>query len=220
MLRRNRRQQRTERWKLQNLCYLIVQLDSIRAFKRTELTQIEQSFEEIHGVGLWEEIRPDLEKIVHFPSTLPRALRLMQVAALLRRLFPICFVSVILFLLDQAGIISLPVSPIASFLFVLLPIAILIAFVYVDLFIRRTIIKYEREHPNMQSKQKEHIKTVIERLIVDLWREIHTLGGTPGDYEMEVFFSDYEGIKIIKESRRKLLKRRYPTYLAIPSMTD
>ncbi len=220
MLRRNKKQQKDERWKLRNLCYLIAQLDSMRAFKRVELTEVEKSFEEIGGIRLWEEIRPDLEKIVYFPQTLPRVLRLMQIALVLRRLFPICFFSVVLVMLDKAGIIPLPISPIASFFFLFVPIAILFGFVYVDLFIRRVIIKYEHEHPNMQSKQKAHIKSVIEKLIMNLLGEIHRFGGRPHDYQMKLFFDDYEGMKIVREIKGKLFIRKYPTYLAVPFMTN
>lgn len=220
MLRRNRKQQRDERWKLQNLCYLIAQLDSIRAFKRVELTEIERSFEEIHDTALWGKIRPDLEKIVYFPSTLPGALRLMQIAAVLRRLLPICFFSVVLVILNKTGFIPLPISPIASFFLLFVPFAILIAFVYIDLFIRRTIIRYEREHPKMQSKQKEHVKTVVQKLITFLPEEVRNINENPTNCKMKLFYNDYEGMKIVKEIKGKLFKRKYPTYLAIPSMTD
>ncbi|MBW2120953.1 MAG: hypothetical protein JRH07_03795 [Deltaproteobacteria bacterium] len=219
MFRSKRTRQDRTPSKLQHLCYLVVQLDSIRAFKRIALTEIERSFQEIHQSKLWEEIRPDVEKIVYFPSTIPRALKLMQVSALLRRLFPICLFSVILFVLDQAGIVSLPTSPAASFVFIILPIAILIAFVYADLLTRRTIIQYERRHPNMQTKQKEHIKTAIERLIQELNREIQAVGRKPGNYKMEVFFTDYRGINIVRENRARLSRRKYPVYLAIPAPT-
>ncbi|NIQ37999.1 MAG: hypothetical protein GTN81_05350 [Proteobacteria bacterium] len=220
MLWRTKKQQKDERWKLQNLCYLIAQLDSIRAFKRVELTEVEKSFEEIGSMRLWEEIRPHLEKIVYFPQTLPKVLKLMQIALVLRRLFPICLFSVVLVMLDKAGIIPLPISPIASFFFLFVPIAILFGFVYVDLFIRRIIIKYERDHPNMQSKQKAHIKKVIEKLIMNLLGEIHRFGGRPHDHKMKLFFDDYEGMKIVREIKRRLLIRKYPAYLAIPFMTD
>jgi hypothetical protein len=209
-----------EEWKLQNLCYLIVQLDSIRAFKRVDLTQTEESFQEIDRLKLWDEIHPDLETIVYFPQTLPRAFKLMQFAAFMRRLFPICFFSVILVLLSKAGFIPLRLSPIASLLLLVVPFAIVIAFVYVDLFIRRTIIRYEREHPNMQSKQKEHIKQVVEQLVVVLHKWIKDQGENVGDYRMKLHFDDYAGMRVLQEVRGKLFRRKHPTYLTVPATTD
>jgi hypothetical protein len=220
MLQRKKTQPGSEGWRLQNLCYLIAQLDSIRAFKRVDLTPVEESFREVDRTELWDEIQPDLEKIVYFPQTLPGALKLMQVAAVLRRLFPLCFFSIVLVILTRAGFIPIRISPIAFFLLLFLPFAILIAFIYIDLFIRRTIIRYEREHPNMQSKQKEHVRTAVQKLIPFLIEEVRNINENPIDCKMKLFYDDYEGMKIVKEIKGKLFNRKYPTYLAIPSMTD
>jgi hypothetical protein len=209
-----------EEWKIQNLCYLIAQLDSIRAFKRVDLTQTEESFREIDRLELRDEIQPDLETIVYFPQTLPGAFKLMQFAAILRRLFPICFFAVILVLLSKAGFVPVRIPPIASLLLLVVPFAIVIAFVYVDLFIRRTIIKYEREHPNMQSKQKAHIKQVIEQLVVVLHKWIKERGDSADDYRMKLHSDDYAGMRVLQEVRGKLFRRKHSTYLTVPTTTD
>jgi hypothetical protein len=197
-----------------------LQLDSIRAFKRVNLTSVEESFREVDRSELWDETQPDLEKIVYFPETLPRALKLMQVAALLRRLFPICFFSIVLVILTRAGFIPVRISPIASYFLLFGPFAIVFAFVYVDLFVRRTIIRYEREHPNMQSKQKEHIRSVIQKLLTDLIEEIKNIDEDPANCEMRLFYNDYDNIKTMKEIRGRFLKRKYSTYLVVPAMMD
>ena len=215
---RRRKNRSNDEQRLKKVCHLLAQLDSLRAFRRVNLTAIEESFHEINRTKLWEQIRPDLEKIVYFPQTLPMAFRLMQVGAVLRRLFPICFFSVVLVILDKLGIIRLPASPIATLLFLFVPIVILIGFVGVDLSIKRIIIKYERTHPRMQSKQKERIRTIIQTLIEDLREEIRTLGKNPVHVQMELYFDDYEGIKIVRELRGRFFKRKYPIYLGIPAM--
>lgn len=203
--------------RVENLCHLISYLDSIRAFRRMELGPIEEAFRKAGRVELWEHIQPDLEKIVFFPQTLPGAQRLMQVAFVLRRLFPICFFSIVLVVFTKAGFIPVRLSPIVSFLFLLGPFAILIGFIYVDLFIRRVIIQYEREHPNMQSKQKGRIKEVIQTLSMDVAKELKKANEEPARCRMELFFDDYEGMRIVKEIRRKRFRKRYPVYLAVPA---
>jgi len=217
---RRRKDRSDDEQRLKKVCHLLTQLDSLRAFRRLNLTTVEESFHEINRTKLWEEIQPDLEKIVYFPQTLPMAFRLMQVGAVLRRLFPICFFSVVLVILDKAGIVRIPASPIATLLFLFVPIVILIGFVGVDLFIKRIIIKYERAHPKMQSKQKEHIKRIIQTLTKDLREETRRLGKNPAHVQMELYFDDYEGIKIVRELRGRFLRRKYPIYHGVPAMSE
>jgi hypothetical protein len=216
MFQRKRPQGSERGSKLEHLSFLIMQLDSIRAFKRVDLAQIEESFAEVGHSRLWDEIRPDLERIVYFPQTIPKALKLMQAAAILRRLFPICLFSIILVVLIRSEFIPIRLSSTAFYFFLILPFAILFAFIYVDLFIRRIIIRYEQEHPNMQSKQKQHIKSVIQKLVTVLVQEIKALNEKPDKYRMKVFYDDYEGIKTVREMRGRLLKRGISTYLVVP----
>jgi len=103
------------------------------------------------------------------------------------------------------------------------PMLIMLAFVSVDFTIRRRVAKYEEEHPTMQSVEKEHIKAVIQELIMKLLKEIKSRGENPSNYKMKLFYKDYKGIRIIKERREKvfgIFKRKYSTYIAIPSMTS
>jgi len=220
MFRRKRTQPNSKEWKLENLRYLVAQLDSIRAFKRVELTPVEESFQEVNRADLWDEIQPDVEKVVYFPQTLPKARKLMQVAFVLRRLFPVCFFSIVLVILTKTGFIPIRISPLASYVLFFGPFAILFAFVYVDLFIRRIVIRHERHHPNMQSKQKTHIKAVIEKLTQDLLKELVSLNEDPVKYPLKLFYNDYEGMRIVKEMRARRLGPKYPTYLAVPSPKD
>ena len=54
-----------------------------------------------------------------------------------------------------------------------------------------------------------------------LLKEIKSRGENPSNYKMKLFYGDYKGIMIIKERREKIygiFKRKYSTYIAIPSL--
>jgi len=206
--------------KLSDLRFLVLQLDNIRAFRRARTKGLEDSFERIHSTNVWKKIRHDVEGIIYFPNTIPGVLSLIKIVAALRTFFPLCLGLMIFALLIRLGFI--PMVPLAVFytLFVL-PVLVMVAFVSVDFIIRRKVTKYEGEHPAMQNEEKEHIKAVIEELILKLLKEIKSRGENPGDYRMKLFHGDYRGIMVIKERREKvygIFKRKYSTYIAIPSL--
>ncbi len=206
--------------KLSDLRYLILQLDSIRAFRRARTKGLDDSFERINSTSMWKKIRHDVEGIIYFPNTISGVLSLIKIVATLRAFFPFCLGLMIFALLIRLGFI--PMVPLTVFyiLFVL-PVLIMGAFVSVDFIIRRKVAKYEGEHPAMQNEEKEHIKAVIEELITKLLKEIKSRGENPGDYRMKLFHGDYKGVMIIKERREKIygiFKRKYSTYIVIPSL--
>lgn len=208
--------------RVSDLHYLILQLDGIRAFKRVGTEGIENSFKRINSTGVWRKIKPDVEEIVYFPNALWGLPRLMKIVMTLRRLFSTCIILVILALLIRLGLVPMP-TPIIYYAVLAFPMLIMLAFVSVDFTIRRRVAKYEKEHPAMQGEEKEHIKTVIQELIMKLLKGIKSGGENPNDYKMKLFYKDYKGIKIIKERREKvfgIFKRKYSTYIAIPSMTS
>lgn len=206
--------------RLSDLHYLILQLDSIRAFRRVGTEKIENSFKRINSTRVWRAIRSDIEEIVCLPNTIPGVPRLTKIVMTLRTLVPTCFIFIIFALLIRIGVIPIHV-PIIYFALFAFPVFVIIAFVLIDFTIRRRIVKYEEEHPAMQSREKEHIKAVIQELIMELLREIRSGGEDPDNYKMKLFYKDYERIKIIKERKERvfgIFKRKYSTYIAIPSL--
>ncbi len=206
--------------KLSDLYYLAVQLDNIRAFRRVGTEKIESAFQRINSTGVWRKIKSDVEEIVYLPNTIPGVPRLTKIVMTLKTLFPTCFIFIILALLIGIGFIPIH-APIIFFALLTFPVFVIIAFVLIDFTIRRRIVKYEEEHPAMQSREKEHIKAVIQELIMELLREIRSGGEDPDNYKMKLFYKDYERIKIIKERKERvfgIFKRKYSTYIAIPSL--
>jgi len=206
--------------RLSDLHYLILQLDSIRAFRRVGIEKIENSFKRINSTRVWRAIRSDIEEIVCLPNTIPGVPRLTKIVMILRTLFFTCFIFIILALLIRIGVIPIHL-PIIYFALLAFPVFVIIAFVLIDFTIRRRIVKYEEEHPAMQSREKEHIKAVIQELIMKLLKEIESCGEDPSNYRMRLFYEDYERIKIIKERKEKvfgIFKKKYSTYIAIPSL--
>jgi len=206
--------------RVSDLRYLILQLDGIRAFRRVGTEGIENSFKRINSIGVWRKIKPDVEEIVYLPNAISGLPRLMKIVATLRRLFSTCIILIILALLIRFGFAPM-LTPIIYYALLVFPTLIIIAFALVDFTIRRRVAKYEEKHPTMQSGEKEHIKAVVQELIMKLLKEIKSRGENPSSYKMKLFYKDYKGIRIIKERREKvfgIFKRKYSTYIAIPSL--
>jgi len=206
--------------RLADLRYLISNLDSIRAFRRMGTEKIENAFKRINAAPTWGAIKSDVEKIVYLPDTIPGLLRLAKIAAILKTLFPTGIIFVIFAVLSRMGIIPIDM-PTALFvaLLVFSPIVI-VAFVLTDFTIRRKVIKYETAYPDLHSEEREHIKAVIQELIIKLSKEIRSSGEDPGNYRMRLFYKDYEKLVIIKECKEKALgifKKQYSSYIATPS---
>ncbi len=217
----NRRfQERNGLETLKELHFLIRQLDSICAFRRAGTAALEASFQRVNLTNTWEKIKADVETIAFYPNTIPEIFRLVKSVAFLRALFPICFFSFILSVLMMIGII--PVSnKFVSLFFLFLPIAVMIAFVLIDLTIRRKIVKHEKEQPNLHSEEKARIKKVIEELIMKLSKSIKKQSESPSNYKMRLFYDDYKGIEILKRKRESvygIFKKKYFTYIAVPSL--
>lgn len=205
---------------LKELHFLIRQLDSICAFRRTGTAALEASFQRVNLTNTWEKIKPDVETIAFYPNTIPEIFRLVKSVAFLRALFPICFLSFILSVLMMIGII--PVSnKFVSLFFLFLPIMVMIAFILIDFTIRRKIVKHEKEQPNLHSEEKGRIKKVIEELIMKLSKRIKKQRESPSNYKMRLFYDDYKGIEILKRKRESvygIFKKKYFTYIAVPSL--
>lgn len=206
--------------KLSDLYYLTVQLDNIRAFRRVGTEKIESAFQRINSTGVWRKIKSDVEEIVYLPNTIPGLLRLTKIVMILKMLFPTSLLFLVLAFLIRIGIIPIN-APALPYVLIFFAIFVMFSFIALDFIIRRRIAKYEEEHPTMQSKEKEHIRDVVQELIKELLKEIRSRGEDPDRYKMRLFYKDYRGIRIIKEYRERIFgifKRKYSIYLAIPSL--
>lgn len=112
-------------------------------------------------------------------------------------------------------LIHLPKYIVLHFFIIL---SIVTAFVITHFIVRKRITKYEEKHKKKFSKVRERIRDVTQKLILKLVEKLKRRGGNPADYEMIFFFRDYEGIKVVKESRGRILKKKYPIYTVIPSI--
>jgi len=213
--------------KLDNLCQLILNLDSIRAFRGIKPELIKEGFQSL-GSGeltrMWKMIRHDVEKIAYQAMEIPGLPKLMRLVAFLRFLTPILSILMMVALASQllyAKIFPIPLRAIFGHratvvVTVTLFLCAMIAFITVDYTIRRRVIKYEEKHAEKFSRGRERINNVIQKLIVKFAEELKRSGEDPNNYKMILFYK-YEGLKVIKESRGRILKRNYPLYTAICS---
>jgi len=213
--------------KLDNLCQLILNLDSVRAFRCVKPELIRESFQNLGSSELtrmWKTIRHDVEKIAYQPMEIKGLPKLMRLVAFLRLLTPILMILMILALASQlvyAKILPIPIRAIlGNWATVVVTVTIFscatIAFIMVDYTIRRRVIRYEEKHEEKFSRGRERIKNVIQKLIVKFAEELKRSGEDPNNYKMILFYK-YEGLMVIKESRGRILKRNYPLYTAICS---
>jgi len=211
--------------KLENLCQIISTLDSIRAFRRVEPKLVKESFQSVKSgeiTQLWNTIKHDVEKIVYLPMEIPGLPRLMRLIAFLKLLTPLLsllMIATLTFHLPYAKVFPTALREIFGHPAVL-PIMVtlfstaLITYITVDQTIRRRVINYEENHFGKFSRGKERIKSVIEKLIVKLTEELKRNNEDFTKYKMQLFYK-YEGLKVIKESRGRIIKRKYPVYTAI-----
>ncbi len=200
--------------------HLIQQLDSLRAFRRLDISKVEIYFRRADLINKWKSIKPDLESIVYMPNNLPQTSFFIKMAVIFRQLFPACFFAIILVFLVNIGLVAnLP----AFFyrLALVIPFVIIGGFIFTDLIVRKRIATYENNNPQLHSEEKERIKKVVEHLVDKLALKIKELNMDPEDYKMRLYFDDYRGVKIEKAVVEKMLglfKRNYPVYIAIPAL--
>jgi len=209
---------------LEDLCLLISQLDGIRGFRRVDPEAIKEAFKRapFKDVGQeWKKIRHDVEKIVYLPLTIHGIPTLIRLAVILKLLIPISLIFIVLTIAPKMFSFQLiPLPPIFGeetlIFFGILSVIVMNGFVMTDFIIRRRITKYEEKHKEKFSKGKERIKDVTQTLILKLVEKLKRRGGDPDDYKMIFFFKDYMGIKVVKESRGRIFKKKYPVYTVIP----
>jgi len=204
-----------------DLFFLIRQLDCIRGFRRVNTRAIEQSFERLYKLDIWNRIKQDIESIVFFPNTIPGLGKLISITSGLRQLFPIAALSLALSMIIRLGF--LPMSNDTIYLiFLLFPLAVMGIFIGIDLVIRIRIASFEKEHPYLNAPEKERIKLVVEDLLAKLIVEIRAKRENASLYKMSLYYNDYRGTEVIAESVERVFgvfKRNYIRYVTIPSLS-
>jgi hypothetical protein len=202
-----------------DLHFLIQQLDGIRAFRRVDPGRIEQSFERLGLFKIWSSIKKNVQAIAYFPETIAGLSKLIKITTTLRSLFPIALLSLALSVLIRLGIFPLPTTSV-YLIFLFVPLAIMAAFISVDLTVRKRIAAEERENPQLHDEEKRRIKEVIDDLLNRLNIEIRLKNEDPSRYRMRLYFKDYPGATVLAEKVERVFgvfRRSYSRYMSIPS---
>jgi len=214
--------------KLDNLSQLILNLDSVRALRGVKPELIKKGFQNLRSgelTQLWKTIRHDVEKIAYHSMEIQGLPKLMGLVAFLRLLTPILSILMMVALASQllyAKILPIPLRAILGHWATVVVTAFsfvcsMLALITVDYTIRRRVVKYEEKHAEKFSKGRQRIYNVIEKLIARFAEELERADGNPNKYKMILFYK-YKGLKILKESRGRILKRKYPLYTVICSV--
>jgi hypothetical protein len=215
----------TRKEELNNLCDLIITLDSVRAFRRPDPELIKAGFQKTGSkefTEMWKEIKHDVEKIAYTPINIKGLPTLMRLVAILKILVPIASFLMILTLATRLGpfekLLIPPFTifkePLAFVLTTTFSLATTISLMATDYTIRRRVIRYEESHIDKFGKGRERIKKVIEKLVEKLAKELKRNKEDPQKYKMILFYK-YKGLKVVKEKRGRIFKRKYPLYEAI-----
>ena len=145
--------------------------------------------------------------------------KLIRITTTLRSLFPIALVSLVLSVLIRLGIFPLPTTSV-YLIFLFVPLAIMAAFISVDLTVRKRIAAEERKNPQLHNEEKRRIKEVIDDLLNRLNIEIRLKNEDSSRYRMRLYFNDYSGDRVLAEKMERVFgvfRRSYYRYLSVPS---
>ncbi len=214
---------------LDHLCYLIVTLDSVRAFRRPKPETIEEAFKKLGKkelTNLWKEIKHDVEKIVYLPMRISGLPSLMRLVAILKMIIPI----VSFFMMFSLAMNIMPLfkrlqgtplmifgNPHTFIITSMVSLLMMLMLVATDYKIRKRVIKYEEEHASKFSRGRERIKRVIEELVEIFSKELKKSKEDPNKYKMLLFY-EYRGLTVLRERRGRIIKRKYPLYEVVCSL--
>ncbi len=214
--------------RFEDLVQIISLLDGIRAFRRTDPEKIEQHFKNLKSKELskeWGKIKRDVEKIVYLPQKIPGAIKYMQTTAVLKMVYPL-IVGLLLVAIGASLRRSFFKSEILKFLssfpfvttMVILSVALANIYVFFDYRLRKKIVRYEESHKEKFAMGRRRIKTVIQKTINILNRELMKTDYPRENYKITLFFSDYEGLEIKPKKKGLFSKRKYELFEGIPSV--
>ncbi len=201
--------------RLDDLRYIIRQLDAIRAFRRNDPSKLAQTME-LYGLrGLYDKIRPSIEEIIYLPNRLPGIKVLLQITGTLRSFFTIAVISIVLAMLMRTGLFPV-INLVIYRLLLYVPLVVLLGFVVTDFILRRLIARYEKRHPNLHNEERENLRDAVNRVIARMQRDLRERQIPPDNYPLLLHFCDYQGLTVLKRVQPRsmlLFRKKYDTYL-------
>ena len=213
--------------RLRGLCKVISLMDSIRAFRRVKLDEIEKSFKNLEFSDVkrrWKDVKPDVRKIIELPYKSARIRNLIKktyyakygisiagcVASFFLYIALTCNVYEVQWAYYLCSILLRPYIAIPAF--ASLPASVIL-FIMMDYKTRKVIGEYEMTHRKKLSLAKARIKEFVDWMIARLVEEIGRAKVDPSRIRLELYFKDYKGIKVLKVDRGRFIKRRRPVYV-------
>jgi len=213
--------------RLRDLCKLISLMDSIRAFRRVKLDEVEESFKNLEFSDVkrsWKDIKPAVRKIIELPYKSARIKDLIKktyyakygisIAGFVSSFFLYIAMTCNIYEVQWAYYLcSILLKPyIAIPAFASLPASIIL-FIMMDYKTRKVIGEYEMTHREKLSLAKARIKEFIDWMIARLIEEMRRAKVDSSKIRLELYFKDYKGIKVLKVDRGRFIKKRRPVYV-------
>jgi len=213
------------REKLELFRYLIEVLDGVSVFRRASPEDIEDAFKSLKSATLteeWKKIRHYVRKIAYLPLEVPGVPELMRLGAYIRIFLPLTMIFAIIGLGHSLRPKLLPAPPFVATperlaIFFCISGLLAVSLIVIDYKIRRKVIAYERAHRAKLGKGRAAVKKAVQKLIFAFARELRKHKVDPEKYKLTLFHRDYDGVKIIKVSRKllKIFPRKYNMYQVV-----
>lgn len=216
------------------LARCIVFLDDLRAYRRKDVEQIEQTFSALKKTrfkehyDMWVKARPYAEQIVNMPFEIEGVKEMIQRLAWLKivnRIFLIFLVVFVAVLIVPVWSRLLGPEPFGGHaflyatIFVLLVVGSMNLATLIDYRIRKRIIAYENATMDKYAPAREKMKECVNKMMKSLAREARRTGEDPRNYSVVLYFDDYENIEVIKQWRPRsmgIFKKPYNHYQVAP----
>lgn len=217
-----------------NLARGIAYCDDLRAYRRKDLDQIDETFEALKKTRfreyneMWTRARPAADKIVNMPLKVGGVKRMIGALSWIRVAGRVGLIVVVLMVAMQfvpAWRRALGSDPFGgngllyTIITVLFAVALLNLGSIMDYLIRKRIIAYEDSTMDEYAPYRDRMKDCVDKMMRSLAREIERGTETPDSLSMVLYFDDYQNIKVINHWRPKsmwVFKKSYNHYQIVP----